>query len=104
MAVLTHAGLLPLLAGVVSADEVQTYKPAPSVYRHLAVRMGTEMKDTWLVSSNPFDVIGAISAGMKAAWVKRSSDSIFDPWGIEPTITVSSLSSLTEQIAEKENR
>ena len=37
--------------------------------------------DTWLVSSNPFDVIGAISAGMCAAWVKPTPDALFDSWG-----------------------
>ena len=54
--------------------------------------------NAWLVSSNPFDVIGAISSGMRAAWIKRSPDAIFDPWGIEPTLTVNSLSNLAEQI------
>src|SRR5271156_4207401 len=42
-AVLTHAGLLALLAEVVSVDEIKAYKPAPAVYRHLADRMGTAM-------------------------------------------------------------
>jgi len=37
--------------------------------------------DAWLVSSNPFDVIGVISAGMRAAWVKRSPDALFNSWG-----------------------
>ncbi|MDH3585629.1 MAG: haloacid dehalogenase type II, partial [Gammaproteobacteria bacterium] len=41
---------------------------------------------------------GAISAGMRAAWVRRSEDSIFDPWGIEPTVTVTSLSDLAGAI------
>jgi FMN phosphatase YigB (HAD superfamily) len=44
------------------------------------------------------DVIGAISAGMRAAWVQRSKDTIFDPWGIEPTITVSNLGELYGKI------
>jgi len=47
-----------------------------------------------LVSSNPFDVIGAINVGMQAAWVKRSPDALFDPWGMQPTVTVSGLMEL----------
>jgi len=43
-------------------------------------------------------VIGALSSGMRAAWVKRSPDALFDPWGIEPTLTVNSLLNLAEQI------
>jgi 2-haloacid dehalogenase len=49
---------------------------------------------TWLISSNPFDVIGAINVGMQAAWVKRTPDALFDPWGIQPTVTVSGLTEL----------
>jgi 2-haloacid dehalogenase len=36
---------------------------------------------------------------MRAAWVKRSDEAIFDPWGIEPTITVASLNELDEKFA-----
>ena len=51
--------------------------------------------DVWLVSSNPFDVIGAISSGIRAAWVKRTNTTVFDPWDIEPTKTITDLQELT---------
>jgi 2-haloacid dehalogenase len=97
-AVLTHAGLLPLLADVVSVDEVKAYKPAPAVYRHLAQRTGTPMSETWLVSSNPFDVIGAKAAGLCAAWIRRNSRAILDPWGIEADLVVADLVELGERL------
>ena len=62
------------------------------------MREAGEAKDAWLVSGNPFDVIGAISAGMKSAWVKRTDRAVFDPWGIEPTLTVPTLSELCEKL------
>ena len=37
-----------------------------------------------------------VSAGMKSAWVKRPDRTVFDPWGIEPTVTVDTLSELCE--------
>ncbi len=98
-AVLGNAGLIPMLADVVSVDELKIYKPAPSVYRHLAARMGTEVAVTWLVSSNPFDVIGAKAAGLRAAWVRRNPRAILDPWGIEPDLIVSDLIELSERLA-----
>jgi 2-haloacid dehalogenase len=101
-AVLTHAGILPLLADVVSVDEVKTYKPAPAVYRHLAARMGTAMTDTWLVSSNPFDVIGAKTAGLRAAWVRRNPGAILDPWDIEPDLVVADLVELNGHLGQAE--
>ena len=64
-------------------------------------RAETLGNDAWLISSNPFDVIGAISSGMRAAWVQRSPDALFDPWGIEPALTVHSLEDLAEQINKK---
>jgi 2-haloacid dehalogenase len=97
-AVLTNAALIPMLEDIVSVDEVKIYKPAPSVYRHLAARMGTSLEDTWLVSSNPFDVIGAKAAGLRAAWVRRNPRAILDPWEIEPDIIVSDLIELSERL------
>jgi 2-haloacid dehalogenase len=95
---LVNAGIRDYFLGVVSVDEVKSFKPNPGVYGHFLRRAGATGADSWLISSNPFDVIGAISAGMRAAWVKRTADAVFDPWGIEPTLTVSNLSSLAEQI------
>lgn len=90
-------GLRQCFEDVVSCDELKTFKPNPDVYQHF-MREAGEAKDKWLVSGNPFDVIGAVSAGMKSAWVKRSDRVVFDPWGIEPTITVAALSELCEKL------
>jgi 2-haloacid dehalogenase len=95
---LKHADIRKYFIGVVSVDEMKSYKPNPGVYSHFLRKAGALGADAWLVSSNPFDVIGAISSGMRAAWVKRSQEAIFDPWGIEPTLTVNSLLNLAEQI------
>jgi 2-haloacid dehalogenase len=95
---LKNAGIREYFIGVVSTDEMKSYKPNPGVYSHFLRRAGALGSDAWLVSSNPFDVIGAVSSGMRAAWIKRSPEAVFDPWGIEPTITVTSLSSLSEQV------
>lgn len=98
---LKNAGIRDYFIGVVSVDEMKSYKPSPGVYSHFLRRAGALGANAWLISSNPFDVIGAISSGMRAAWVKRSPDALFDPWGIEPTLTVNSLLSLAEQIDQE---
>jgi 2-haloacid dehalogenase len=46
------------------------------------------------VSGNPFDVIGARTAGWRTAWVKRNPHAVFDPWEIEPDATVTDTSEL----------
>lgn len=100
-ALLMHAGIRDYFIDVVSVDEIKSYKPNPDVYGHFLRRAGSSGADSWLISSNPFDVIGAVSSGMRAAWVKRSPDALFDPWGIEPTLIVRSLLDLAGQISQK---
>lgn len=91
---LERAGVMPHLDGVVSVDDVKTFKPAPEVYQHLAQRLDRPTGEVWLVSSNPFDVIGAKAIGLRAAWVRRNPDAVFDPWGVEPDLTVENLEQL----------
>ena len=95
-ALLINAGIREYFIDVVSVDEMKSFKPNPGVYCHFLRRAGASGADAWLISSNPFDVIGALSAGMRSAWVKRSPDALFDPWGIEPTLTLTSLLQLTQ--------
>ena len=100
---LQNAGIRDLFLDVVSVDDIKTFKPSAGTYCHFLRKAGVHSSDAWMVSSNPFDVIGAISAGMKSAWVHRSKDSIFDPWGIDPTITVRDLLELKGKIKEWNN-
>lgn len=60
-----------LFADLVTVDAVQKFKPAPEVYEHLATSTSTKMEDIWLVTANPFDVVGATQCGIKAAWLDR---------------------------------
>lgn len=101
---LTAAGIRDFFLGVVSVDALKSFKPNPAVYCHFLRKANATGQAAWLVSSNPFDVIGAISAGLKSAWVRRSSATIFDPWEIEPTLIVDSLTDLGEQIAIYESQ
>ncbi len=95
---LTNAGIRNYFHGIVSVDAMKSFKPNPGVYSYFLRKSEAHHDAAWLVSSNSFDVIGAISSGMRAVWVQRSPDALLDPWEIEPTITVNSLSNLTEQI------
>ena len=95
---LEHAGIDHLFDGVISVDPLQTFKPDPAVYHHVAEVTATEAGQCWLVSSNCFDVIGALSAGLKAAWLRRSREVVFDPWGIQPSLEIDSLRALASRI------
>lgn len=97
-ALLERGGLLDYLEAVVSVDDLRTFKPDPEVYRYLAGRLDRPVGETWLVSSNAWDVIGAKSAGLRAAWIRRKPETIYDPWGIEPDLVVEDLEQLAGRL------
>ena len=98
---LRNAGIRNQFEGVVSLFDARTFKPDPAAYDFFRTTVKAQAHECWLVSSNPFDVIGAVSAGMKAAWVRRSEDAEFDPWEFQPTATVSGIGELAELFAAK---
>jgi 2-haloacid dehalogenase len=95
---LDHAGLSEHLDGIVSVHEVTSYKPDPAVYQHFLDRTNAMVQDTWLVSGNPFDVIGAHASGWNSAWLRRDPSAVFDPWDVEPTVTVAELAELADAL------
>ncbi len=97
-AIMQAANLNPYFSGFVSVDEVRVFKPSPQVYQLAANRLGRPIGEVRLVSSNPFDVVGASAAGMRAVWVDRSGG-LFDTLGPRPDLVVSSLTGLADTLA-----
>lgn len=99
--VLGHAGLIDFFAGVVSVEDICLFKPAPEVYAHFLKIAGSEPNATWLISGNPFDIMGARAAGWNAAWVRRGKN-VFGEWAeqdLRPTAVISSLGELPDLLA-----
>src|SRR6266704_1883452 len=96
--IMNAANLNPYFKGFVSVDEVKVYKPSPVVYRHVANSLGRLIDEVRLISSNPFDVIGAEAAGMQATWVNRSGG-LFDTLAPMPQMVVKSLAELANMLA-----
>ncbi len=95
---LKHAGLSEHLDGIVSVHQVRSYKPDPVVYQHFLHSTESNTQYTWLISGNPFDVIGAQAAGWNTAWLRRDPSAVFDPWNINPTITIGELEELIDAL------
>jgi len=93
-ALLRYAGIDHLFLDIVSADEIRTFKPDPAIYRHFSKRSDTRTQDCWLISGNPFDLLGAAAVGFKTAWIRRNPLLPFDPWGVEPDQISGSLAEL----------
>ncbi|BBB25605.1 haloacid dehalogenase type II [Amphritea japonica] len=97
---LDNAGVLELLDDVISVDEVSRYKPDPAVYLHLLKRTDSRAENSWLISSNAWDVMGAKHAGLNAAWIKRSAGAVFDPWDLKPDKVVNNLQQLALEFSK----
>jgi 2-haloacid dehalogenase len=91
---LQNAGILYFFEDVVSVDAIKTFKPNPAVYEYFLLKSKSSKTNSWLISSNPFDVIGALSTGMRSVWVRRDAKTIFDPWEMEPTKIINELTDL----------
>ena len=94
---LKGAKLDGLFAHVLSADEVRSFKPNPRVYRLAGVRLHLDPRDIGLVSANPFDVMGAKAAGLRAIWMNRAH-AAFDPLDLPPDLIVEDFAFLAKQI------
>ena len=98
---LDRAGVLARFSQIVSVDPIRTFKPDPAVYEYLAAQVQAAKQMVCLVSSNPFDVIGAKACGLRTAWVQRDPRKIFDPWEFEADLHVHGLGELPEKLSFK---
>lgn len=94
-AIMDAAELRPYFEGYVSVEEVGVFKPSPKTYLRVAERLRRPIGEVRLVSSNPFDDIGAEAAGMRATWVDRSGG-LFDTLGPAPESVVETLTELAD--------
>jgi 2-haloacid dehalogenase len=89
---------------IVVVEDVKRFKPDPEVYRYLCKKVGKEGKENevWLVSGNPFDVVGARSVGLNVAWVDRAGngwvDSCVEGEKGRPSVIVSSLEEVVSAV------
>ena len=95
---------------IITVEEVQCFKPHPKVYHHLAAKVGKSrdtMNEIWLVSGNPFDIVGARAVGMKACWVDRTgngwTDELVQGASGQPTVAVNGLDGVLDAVRRPPN-
>lgn len=98
-----------LFRELIVVGEVKRYKPAREVYWMLAKKLGKgtweeSMGTVWLVSGNPFDIVGARAVGMQAAWVDRAGsgwkDALVAGERGRPTVVVRTLGEVVDAVKE----
>jgi 2-haloacid dehalogenase len=94
-AAVSGASLGPLLDAVLSVDAVRLYKPRREVYAMVTRTFNVSASDVVFVSSNRWDVMGAVSFGFAAVWVNRAGNPDEYP-GLAPHATIAGLAALPE--------
>src|SRR5260370_27731492 len=86
------------LDAVLSVDAIRMFKPRPEVYALVTNDFKCAPKDVTFVSSNRWDVMGAVSFGFRALWVNRSKMP-YEYADYPPVQTIADLRSLADLAA-----
>jgi 2-haloacid dehalogenase len=92
-ALVDNAGLADRFEHILTADQVERYKPAPELYGMAPRAFQTRTDRVLMVSSNEWDIAGASFAGLPTAWLGRGRE---PSWvlGVEADLVVDSLPEL----------
>ena len=81
-------------------DQVKLYKPAREAYLRVSTALSVPPSDLWLISCHAFDVMGAKSAGLHAAFVSRPGNAPIAV-GPQPDLIVPNLEALATALAQR---
>ena len=90
MTSLNKTGLGLVINDIISADDVQIFKPSPSYYQMILQHFSCLPEEVTFFSSNAWDIAGASSFGFKTVWVNRRN-TVFENLGVQPDLVVNSL-------------
>lgn len=95
---LVHAGLAGEVERFLSVEGVSPWKPAAAAYKCALATCGVDAADAMLVAVHPWDIDGAMRAGLQTAWIDRNDGTYpdyFSPW----TMRATSIENLADQLA-----
>lgn len=99
---LTNAGLADYFDKVLSADTVQSLKPAKAPYEMAAKSFNVETNEIRLIAAHAWDIAGALRAGCAAAFIARPG-MVLDPLVEAPDIIGNNLTEVVTKILSLES-
>ncbi len=94
---LARAGVADLFDARLSVADAGRWKPAAESYAFAASAVGEPAERLALVAVHPWDVDGAVRAGLTGAWLDRSAED-YPPYLAGPTLSAGSLPELAEAL------
>lgn len=100
---IVNAGLRDRFDALLSVDAMRRYKPAPETYRYAAQKLDVPVGEILLVAAHGWDVLGAMRAGARAAFVARPGQ-VLIPEAPIPEIVAPTLVEVAEQLVARHGR
>lgn len=98
---ITNAGLMEYFDDIISVEKTGSFKPDPTVYKYAATQLNQPLETLRLVATHDWDTHGALSVGMRAAYINRTS-AIYHPLYRQPDIIASTMEDIVKQIIEQD--
>jgi 2-haloacid dehalogenase len=95
-----NSGLIEYFDDIISVEETGSFKPDPHVYQFAAKQLNQPLESLRLVATHDWDTHGALSVGMRAAYINRAS-AIYHPLYLQPDIFATTMEDIVNQIIEK---
>lgn len=97
--VVEAAELQDFITDLISADEINTYKPSPEIYSHAIDRVQPPRNGVAHVAGEWADVLGGVNAGMKGIWLNRGGRPMgLRPSGQTPDLIAETFEDITEEL------
>ncbi len=95
---LERAGLGDLVHHVWDVQAIGRWKPHPDAYRWVVAQLDADPDEVAMVAVHPWDVHGAVAAGLRGVWVDRDARGHYPPGLRRPHHTVVALPELVERL------
>jgi len=94
---LANAGIRHHFERVLSVDAVRRFKPAPETYAYAGSELKAAPGEMMLIAAHPWDILGAMRAGLRGAFIRRSGKAWFGKT-LKPEFIAADLAELTTQL------
>ena len=94
---LTRAGLRSDFEAVLTVEDAPAWKPVQAAYDYAAAACGVTAGDLVLVAVHPWDIHGAVRAGLGTASLNRTGEA-YPSYFAAPEHTITALSDLARQL------
>ena len=99
---INNSNLTQYFDDIISVETTGSFKPDPKVYIFVAERLNRPIEDLRLVATHDWDTHGALSAGMRAAYIDRSG-APYHPLYRHPDVYATSMVDVVEQIIARDD-